>query len=26
LRSEPLGPQQGIGQVKQEACGDEAGE
>jgi hypothetical protein len=26
MRSEPLGPQQGVGQVKQQACGDEAGE
>jgi hypothetical protein len=25
-RSEPLGPQQGVGQVKQQARGDETGE
>ena len=24
MRSEPLGPQQGVGQVKQQACGDES--
>jgi hypothetical protein len=26
MRSEPLGPQQGVGQVKQQARGDETGE
>ena len=26
MRSEPLGPQQRIGEVKQQPCGDEAGE
>jgi hypothetical protein len=26
IRSEPLGPQQGVGQVKQQAEGNESGE
>src|SRR5258706_12806106 len=26
IRSEPLGPQQRVGQVKQQACGDQTGE